>query len=162
MATDWKALRLEYVNGSMTYAELAAKHGIKEGTVRQRANRDVPTWAEARNALSRSVTETAQAQITEKVIDELTKFNEDDLKVAKALRSQVAQHVKQAQEAKKPIAVGELRSLASAMETAQRIGRLALGATTENTGISGGATIEQFKGTLEEFKDAAKEVLGHI
>ncbi len=40
MATDWIALRVEYINGSMQYKELAAKHKLKEGTVRQRANRE--------------------------------------------------------------------------------------------------------------------------
>lgn len=55
MATDWKVLRVEYVNSAMQYKELADRHGLKEGTVRQRANRE--GWAEERNAISRLVTE---------------------------------------------------------------------------------------------------------
>lgn len=49
MATDWTALKVEYINGSMQYKELAEKHKLKEGTVRQRANRE--NWANERNAL---------------------------------------------------------------------------------------------------------------
>ena len=40
MATDWAALRIEYVNGAMQYKELAEAHGLKEGTVRVRAHRE--------------------------------------------------------------------------------------------------------------------------
>lgn len=61
MATDWPALRVEYINGAMQYKELAAKHKLKEGTVRQRANRE--GWAEERNAASRAVTQAANATL---------------------------------------------------------------------------------------------------
>lgn len=61
MATDWKALRVEYVNSAMQYRELADKHGLKEGTVRQRANRE--GWPAERNALSRDVTDAATASL---------------------------------------------------------------------------------------------------
>lgn len=128
MATDWAALKVEYVNSSLQYKELADKHGLKEGTVRQRANRE--KWAEERNALSRAVTQTAQSKLTEDRTDELTKFNEDDLKMARAIRAKAARLMSN------DLSAQELRALAGAVDVAQKVGRLALGASTENSAIS--------------------------
>jgi len=128
MATDWKALRVEYVNGAMTYKELAQKHGLKDGTVRQRAHRE--DWEQERNALSQAVTQAAQTRLSESRSSQLARFNEDDLRVARAIRAKAASMLATAQHP------ADLRALASAMDTAQKIGRLALGATTGNTGHS--------------------------
>lgn len=159
MATDWNALELEFVNGAMTYGELAQKHGLKEGTVRQRANRN--EWVEKRNALSQSVTSKAQENLSEKRVDELTQFNQDDLKVAVALREQISKAILIKGEELSP---QELRALAGAHEAAQRVGRLALGATTENTGLSSpkGGPIQTSDMTSAEFEKIAKQVAGEI
>ncbi len=142
MAVDWNALELEFVNGSMTYEELAQKHNIKPGTVRQQGKRK--GWTEKRTDLSQAVTKAAQANLIEVRTDELSKFNENDLKVAKAIRSQVARSIEKAQGANAPIDPLKLRALAGALESAQRVGRLALGATTNNTGVSapGGGPVQ--------------------
>jgi hypothetical protein len=139
MATDWNALRVEYVNGSMQYKELAEKHGLKEGTVRQRANRE--GWAAERNALSRAVTQTAQAKLTEDRTDELTKFNEDDLKMARAIRAKAASMMRN------ELSPQDLRALAGAVDTAQKVGRLALGASTENSSV----TTQTLPASVDEF-----------
>jgi len=128
MATDWKALRVEYVNGAMTFKELAEKHGIKDATVRQRAHRE--DWEQERHALSQAVTQAAQTRLSESRSSQLARFNEDDLRVARAIRAKAAAMLATAQQP------ADLRALASAMDTAQKIGRLALGATTGNTGHS--------------------------
>lgn len=128
MATDWAALRVEYVNGSMDYHELAKAHGLKHATVRQRANRE--KWQEARHTLSQAVTHAAQAKLTEDRTDELTKFNEDDLKMARAIRAKAARLMGN------DLSAQELRALAGAVDVAQKVGRLALGASTENSAIS--------------------------
>jgi len=125
MATDWAALKVEYVNSALTYGELAERHGLKAGTVRQRANRE--GWNDSRNAVSQFVTTSATEQITENRVDELIKFNAEDLATAKAIRN-------------KAIAMmdgigspSDLRALAGAVDVAQKVGRLALGASTENS-----------------------------
>ena len=124
MATDWIKLRIEYVNGALQYKELAKKHGIKEGTVRQRANRE--GWTEERNAVSRDVTRKAAATISENRVDVLARFNEDDLKMARAIRAKAASMMAGTTTPQ------DLRALAGAVDTAQKVGRLALGAETEN------------------------------
>lgn len=151
MAADWKAIRVEYVSGSDTFGRLAKRHGLKEDTVRKRAGRE--GWQTAREAAARAVTEKAEAVIGAGRIDELIRFNADDLKMARALRAKAAKMLswrdKDGQEV--PISATDLRALASTVDTAQKVGRLALGMTTENTGLSGpnGGPVEVNTGARE-------------
>jgi hypothetical protein len=128
VATDWTALRVEYVNSSLQYKELADKHGLKEGTVRQRANRE--KWAEERNALSRAVTQKATVDLVDTRADDLAKFNEDDLKMARAIRAKAARMMGN------DLSPQDLRALAGAVDAAQKVGRLALGVSTENSAVT--------------------------
>ena len=139
MAVDWSALRIEYVNSALQYKELAEKHGLKEGTVRQRANRE--RWGEARNAASRAVTEKAGAVLTTSRADELARFNEDDLKMARAIRAKAARMMSE------DMRPNDLRALAGAVEAAQKVGRLALGASTENSTV----TTKELPASIDEF-----------
>lgn len=129
MATDWAALRVEYVNGSMQYKELAEKHKLKEGTVRQRANRE--DWSRERNALSRAVTDAANASLGDERISRLAKFNDQDAKIAEALKAKAARILNGADVDDKVLA-----NLTRIFDGAQKIGLLALGASTENTTVS--------------------------
>lgn len=138
MATDWPALRVEYVNGSMQYKELAEKHSLKEGTVRQRANRE--DWAKERNALSRAVTQAANASLGDERATRLAKFNDQDAKIAEALKAKAAKLL-----GRDTIDASELSALSRVFDTAQKMGLLALGAATANTTVS--------TRTLEPLKD---------
>lgn len=131
---DWTALKLEYVNGSMSLRELADKHDIKSAGVMKRAASE--GWDDERKQISAKVSAEAQAILDEQRPNELARFNEDDLRVAKAIRSQVATHISKAQQDKRVLSANELRTLAGAAEAAQKMGRLALGVTTNNTGLS--------------------------
>lgn len=130
MATDWQALRIEYANGAMQYKELAAKHGLKEGTVRQRANRE--DWAHERNALSRAVTQVANAALGDERATRLAKFNEQDAKIAEALKAKAARMLNALGDDDKALA-----NLVRVFDGAQKIGLLALGAATANTELTG-------------------------
>ena len=139
MATDWEKLRAEYVNGCMTFAELADTNGLKPATVRQRATRE--GWNDERHTLSRAVTQASQERMTTVRVDELAKSNEDNIKLVRAVRSQIAKHFTSAQGNAATIQPAELDVLMRAVERAQKVERLALGASTENnqlTGANGG------------------------
>lgn len=131
--TDWAALRLAFVNGSMPLAELARTFGLNEATVRSRAHRD--GWQKSRNETQRAATAQAQAALTSSRADALRDFNEVDLRLAKALRSMVARRLTSAADGL--LSAADLRRLASAAAEAQRIGRLALGVSTDNHGHGG-------------------------
>ena len=130
MATDWQALRIEYSNGTMQYKELAEAYGLKEGTVRQRANRE--GWAQERNALSRAVTQAANATLGDERATRLAKFNEQDAKIAEALKAKAARMLNALGDDDKALA-----NLVRVFDGAQKIGLLALGAATANTELTG-------------------------
>ena len=125
---DWPAVRLAYVNGAMTLREVAEHFHIKAAGVMTRAAKE--GWEEERKQRQAETSTAAQARITETRAQMLARFNEDDLRVARAIRARAAAMLATAQQP------ADLRALASAMDTAQKIGRLALGATTGNTGHS--------------------------
>ena len=118
---NWSELRVEYVNGTMSQRELAAAHDINASGVMARAAKE--KWEDERKQKQAAISSAAQEKLTEDRTDQLAKFNEDDLKVARAIRGKAAQMMQ---------IVGspqDLRALASAMEVAQKIGRTALGLT---------------------------------
>ena len=118
---NWPALRVEYINGTMSQRELAAAHDINASGLMARAAKE--KWEDERKQKQAAISSAAQEKLTEDRTDQLAKFNEDDLKVARAIRGKAAQMMG---------GVGspqDLRALASAMEIAQKIGRTALGLT---------------------------------
>lgn len=126
MATDFVAIKLEYVNGNDTLRELAERHGVKvAGLFTRCANEG---WEDERKQIQARTSREAQEQMLIDRVAELAKFNEDDIRIAKAIRAKAAKMMQTS--ANTP---SELKSLAGAMDIAQKIGRLALGAETANT-----------------------------
>jgi hypothetical protein len=140
-STDWAAIRFEYVSSSVTYADLAARHGLKDATVRQRGRRD--KWDDQRHATARYVTDSAHADVTSGRIDALRAFNSDDLAFARRIRQRLQQMLDDGtavdEATGEPVRLSprDLNAIAKAAESAQKIGRLALGVSTENTGHGG-------------------------
>jgi len=129
-APDWDAVRLVYVNTALSYAKVAEQFDLSESAVEKRGERD--GWAEQRRNLSEEVGQKAQEAITEQRVKDLEEFNANDLRVAKALRAQVAGAIQAVQDGKRKLSAQDVRALAGAAEVAQRMGRLALGANTDS------------------------------
>lgn len=158
---DWGAIRLEYINSLITADELAQRHGVKPATLRQRAARG--DWNADRHALSKAVTTVTQEAVLISRKTELAKFNEDDLKMAKALRGLVVRAITRASSGKNmSLSPSEIRSLAGTVSEAQRIGRLALGASTENMahgGAGGEGPVPLTSISVAEYTDALKQAM---
>lgn len=139
---DWLAIKLAYIHSAKTLSQIALEHGVSESAAEKRSERE--KWAEARRELSESVSRTATERINAERLTELANWNDADLRVAKAMRGQIIAAINTAANMAKPLKPAEIRSLASAAEAVQKMGRLALGATTTNTGLSGpdGAPLE--------------------
>jgi hypothetical protein len=133
---DWVAIKHAFVAGTMSPAEHAATFGVLNDTMRQRVARG--GWIEARRELSRSVAAVAQAKLIKTKAQELSEFNDADARMSRALRGVAARMLT---DASKPgahkLTATEARTIASLAESAQKIGRIALGATTENVGHGG-------------------------
>ena len=133
--TEWDVLRTEYVSSNITLRELADKHGCSEDAVEKKAQRE--GWSDARRKLSAEVLAKADAELAESRAKELVKFNDEDLKVAKALRAQIAKHINEAMQSNVPLSTHDIKRLTSAAVDAQKIGRLALGVSTSNNEVTG-------------------------
>jgi hypothetical protein len=135
MATDWAALQVEYVHGTMTMRDLADTHKIKAaGVMRRGANEK---WDTKRKQESARVIKVSGDKLGEYRVDELVEFNETDLKIAKAMKHQISVHISTAQKSNMAMSPTDIRTLMSAHESAQRVGRLALGVSTENSQVTG-------------------------
>lgn len=135
---DWERIRLEYISSSISIREIADKHECSADALEKRAGRE--QWTEQRRKMSAEIQAKADAEVSEKRAQDLIKFNEEDLNVAKALRSQIAKHINDAIKSSTPLSTHDIRRLASAAADAQKIGRLALGVSTSNnehTGANG-------------------------
>lgn len=124
---DWEAIRMDYLANNMQAPELAAKYKVKIPTIRKRIERG--RWSVERIKFQQEAMAKARERATDERAAELLAFNSDDLKVARAIRARVARRLSVTD---KEIPPSELRQIASAAEAAQRIGRLALGVSTEN------------------------------
>lgn len=135
---DWPTLRADYVSGSMTLGELALKHRVSFRSVRYQSA--LGKW----NAARRRVGPRIEAAVTERTVEarasQLQDWNQADLKIAKHARAKLVRTLALLGEPEGPKeALETLKTLATivaGIEATQRIARLALGATTQNNGIS--------------------------
>lgn len=139
MATDWTKLRAEYITSASTLRELADRHGIKAAGVMRRAAKE--GWDAERKQESARVSKAAIDATVPDRVAELEKFNADDLKMARAIRAKAAQMMANTS------TPSDLRALAGAVDTAQKVGRLALGASTENSTV----TTRELPASVDEF-----------
>lgn len=139
MATDWAAIRLEYVHGTETMRELADRHGINPAGLMKRAARE--QWEAERQQKSAEVSKAVSGVLVEARIDELSRYNAEDLEAAKAIR---ARALAMLDDATSP---NDLRALSGAVDTASKVARLALGASTENSTV----TTKDLPSSVDEF-----------
>lgn len=140
MKTDWPKVKLAYVNGNKTLREIAEEFGIKAAGVMTRAAKE--RWEDERKRQQAETSKSAQELLTINRAEALAKFNEDDLKVAQVLRAKAARVL-----SAEGISPADLRVLAGVFESAQRIGRLALGAETETTVVK----TQELPASIDEF-----------
>lgn len=139
---SWAVLEAEYVNGSMSVRELATSKGVSEPALEKRAQ--LGKWSEKRRVASVEIGKAASKSAAQLQLDELEAFNKADLALAKNLRAlvnaqirKVLDKAKQAGLEMPDMKATDIRTLASAGAEIQRIGRLALGAATENQQVTG-------------------------
>lgn len=115
-------------DATLTYRTVAERFNVSVNTVRSRARRG--KWQAERTARANLLQQSATQKSVSLAAAELVEFNRTDLLLAKALRAQAAKSLRAAGD---KIAAKDLGQLAGAVESAQRVARLALGASTENS-----------------------------
>lgn len=128
---DWVKAKIEYVNNpSVRFEDISDKYGAPMGTVQARAKRE--SWTDARAQRNVMLQQNATRKNVNVAAVELAKYNEQDLIVAKLGRALAAKKLKTAYDENTELPAKDLRMLMGAIESAQRIARLSLGASTSN------------------------------
>jgi hypothetical protein len=133
---DWARARTLFVSSSLTLGQVAKQVGCSLQTIREHAARS--EWTLHREQFVRDLEKKAAAVSLEDRVKELREWNEFDVKLAKAMRSRVARRVNKLSEADPTCdeTQEELRNLSGIHAETQRTARLALGATTDHTGLT--------------------------
>ena len=155
--TDWNALRLEYINGTLSLRDLADKHGVNESTVCNRAARH--GWEQDREHLRAEASNVAQEKLTEDRIEQLLQFSSKDIELAILAKEKVELFLKSLQEATE---AQTLNTLTNALATAQKVGRLALGAETSNSKVTATTTTVDRKETLSVLMAEINQITANI
>jgi hypothetical protein len=71
MATDWLAIRNEYINGNMGQRKLAEKYGISYGSLRARAEKE--KWPELRKKQQRKISAKTAQKTAEQIAQQEAK-----------------------------------------------------------------------------------------
>lgn len=152
-------IRAEFIAGRMTLRDLAEKHGVSYEALRKVASRG--GWMDERHSVTQKITSEAVAAAIQTRVSELSRFNADDLRMAKALRGMAAKIINESQQGGKKLTIGELVQIARLVGDAQKIGRLALGASTDNHELTGAGQgpIQVSDVPLDEYKAALKKAL---
>lgn len=152
-------IRAEFIAGRMTLRDLAEKHGVSYEALRKVASRE--GWMDERHSVTQKITSEAVAAAIQTRVSELSQFNADDLRMAKALRGMAAKIINESQQGGKKLTIGELVQIARLVGDAQKIGRLALGASTDNHELTGAGQgpIQVSDVPLDEYKAALKKAL---
>ena len=141
MAGDkYAALRAEFVAGMMSVADLARAHetpekplqlaATRQGWQALRAERIKNEETARRNAEIAAITDAAENAAHERV-QAREDANRRHRELAGAINGEIARAIKAARQAGEPQDAAKIRALAGALESAQRVERLALGMNTE-------------------------------
>ena len=142
MAGDkYASLRAEFVDGAMTVADLARAHGVPEKPLQLAATRQ--EWQRLRaerikndaqmikNEEERAMREAAASR-AEKRARQREECDDRYTSLAQMVAQEAVRAVRAARDAQEPQRAQDIRALAGAVESAQRVERLALGMNTES------------------------------
>jgi hypothetical protein len=131
---DFNVIRLEYVTTTIGYKNLAKKYGLSYGALRTRGCDG--GWGQARIDHQQKLTAEATQAVTEDAIKQLKDWNATDLKVATVVRAKAVAQLQQIPtDSQDPFDLERLTMVMTIVEKAQRMARLALGASTDNRGL---------------------------
>lgn len=91
--TDWAKIRAEYVNGSISLADLAKKHGVKIGTVKKHSSEE--KWSEERQRKRKSKADKVVNKLHDKDVNQTVKEIERCCKAAGKLIDKINKAINQ-------------------------------------------------------------------
>lgn len=105
MATNWTKIRNEYINGGISYSELAKKHGVSMSTLSKRAAAE--KWAETKEQQTQTIRKKLETKTAEKIAN-----NESEVAaIMSRIRLKLTRKIEQAVDKLEEVDAGELRKL---------------------------------------------------
>jgi hypothetical protein len=134
---DWEKSRAEFMGSKdVMLVDLAKKHGCSERSVKERSMRE--RWFATRKQLYIDATAKAEAKLKESQASKLSNFNDDCFRAAKTAQGLLLKKLNRCIKKSNDEGVediSEINRISNGLESTQRIGRLALGASTDNQGL---------------------------
>ena len=135
---NWPIIKQFYVEGEQlensyhfpTLQETAERFVVPHAMVEVRAGKE--KWSEQRSIFQGKIEEKRQQSVAEQVGNEAADFDGECFKIAKTLVDFALQAIEQAAAVGRVLTFGEQRDIATIVDRAQRIGRLAAGDSTSN------------------------------
>lgn len=165
-ATIKEELRELYVQGIQdaqghrqypSIEQLAQDHNVAKVTLFRKSSSE--DWRGQRALFEQRLGQKNDAERLENLIKESVAFDSRNLNIAKAMQGQVTHLIRlaaeeiQANETRRPFTPVGIERLANAVLAIQKIGRLALGESTENTQINGSITNDSEVREINDFID---------
>jgi hypothetical protein len=126
---DWASIKRDYVETTLTLADVQAKWGVRRGTLSARATRE--KWNDQRQQYAARLERMRQEKIIAKTAEEQAKFQSNVIRVVNAQLGMIAHQMKE-----KGIDVVKLLKLTNALANVQRVGFTALGIGTGRAGAA--------------------------
>jgi len=153
---DWESIKKDYVEGVEgedgltfpTLINLSEKYNVPMSTLTKRSSME--DWQTERNIYRKKIEDARRDKQAEVMASRAANFDSEVLKIAEAGLKHVQGHFLAAHDAfresngRNPMPMNSLETLSRSLERFHRIGRLALGETTENVGGGGENNGEEF------------------
>lgn len=134
-----------------TLEELRLRFKVAKSTLYRVAKKE--DWVSLREEFQEKLRTETDARKRKEIVNESGQFDLNSLTLAKALMATVGQNIRKNTDninnGAKGLAPNQLNSLANAALTAQRLGKLALGETTDNVNINADTENEAFRRAME-------------
>lgn len=117
---DWASIKADYVETTLTLAEVQARYGVPRGTLSARATRE--RWHDARQQFAARLEQARRENVLAKRAAEQEQFDGNLIKLANGYLSIIARQLQEGS-----VDAAKLVKLASALEKVQRIGCTAFG-----------------------------------
>lgn len=132
---DWLPVEAAFMaDHNLNHEALAKRFGISLISVRKKSAAE--KWHVRREEIISKSTLRLQDKIVDQRVKAVDDFNSDDIKLAKAIRAEVARELTRLKSTNK-LDGDKLMKLASAHEKAQKVARLALGLNTNSNELTG-------------------------
>lgn len=143
---DWAKIKVEFIKSTLSIRDFAEAFNIPLGTLSRKVTKE--KWVNERSQIDNNVITKSIEKTVEDRVDELTKFEQDNLKAISKAQEKV---IAMLELCEKP---NEIKALSGALVDFQKVYRLALGASTENQAVD---STKNFADIIRDIENAERE-----